>query len=70
MRVLKLICNQINDITAKLIKIGLAIQQNFPTIQKNGKIAYSGIQDLSIALKNIAYEHIYNTLDEAKNYNI
>lgn len=64
-----LIYNQINDITAKLIKMGLAVQQNFPTIQ-NGKIAYSGIQDLSIALKDIAYEHIYNTLDTAKNYNI
>ncbi len=69
MRMPVLIYNQINDITAKLIKMGLAVQQNFPTIQ-NGKIAYSGIQDLSIALKDIAYEHIYNTLDTAKNYNI
>ena len=61
--------NQIKKITAKLIEVGLSAQQNFPS-NKNGNIAYSGMQDISIAMKNIAYEEIYKNLEESKNYNI
>lgn len=64
-----IIFRQIEKITAKLIEIGLSAQQNFPSNQY-GHIAYSGMQDVSIAMKNIAYEEIYKKLEETKNYNV
>ncbi len=64
-----IIFRQIEKITAKLIEIGLSTQQNFPSNQY-GHITYSGMQDVSIAMKNIAYEEIYKKLEETKNYNI
>ena len=63
------IYNQINTITASLIKVGLSVEQNFPSI-KDESIYISGKQDLSIALKNIAYKEIYEVLEKEKNYNI
>ena len=50
-----IIFNQIETITSKLIKIGLSAEQNFPSNHK-GQITYSGMQDISIAMKNITYE--------------
>lgn len=64
-----IVFKQIEKITAKLIEIGLSAQQNFPS-NKDGCIAYTGMQDVSIAMKNIAYEEIYKNLEESKNYNI
>ncbi|MEQ1560477.1 MAG: DUF2290 domain-containing protein [Methyloglobulus sp.] len=61
-----IIFRQIEKITAKLIEIGLSTQQNFPSNQY-GHITYSGMQDVSIAMKNIAYEEIYKKLEETKN---
>ncbi|MEH2067851.1 MAG: DUF2290 domain-containing protein [Nostoc sp.] len=67
------ICQEINTITQKLIEISLCDQQNFPSSTSIGRdnyeIAYSGMQDISIALKNIEYRHIYQELDRGKNYN-
>jgi hypothetical protein len=60
---------QIQKITEKLIKFGLSTQQNYPSNQQ-GNIAYFGMKDISIAMKNIAYEEIYKNLEESKNYNI
>ncbi|MFN5893419.1 MAG: hypothetical protein ACK45Z_12420, partial [Dolichospermum sp.] len=57
------IFKEINTITEKLIEISLCDQQNFPSSTPIGKdsyqIAYSDMQDLSIALKNIDYKDIY-----------
>lgn len=64
-----IILRQIEHITTKLIELGLSAQQNFPSNQ-NGRIAYSGMQDISIAIKNIAYQEIYKNLEESKNYNV
>ncbi len=64
-----IIFKQIKKITVKLIEMGLSVEQNFPSNQF-GCIAYSGMQDISIAMKNISYEEIYKKLEEAKNYNI
>lgn len=64
-----IILNQIIKITTKLIGKGLSVEQNFPS-NKQGCIAYSGMQDVSIAMKNITYDEIYRNLEEAKNYNI
>ncbi|MHC5897197.1 DUF2290 domain-containing protein [Nostoc sp.] len=67
------IYREINTITQKLIEVSLCYQQNFPSSTPIGRdsyeIAYSGMQDLSIALKNIDYKDIYQELDKGKNYN-
>jgi len=63
------IFKQIQKITEKLIALGLSAEQNYPTNQQ-GSITYSGMKDISIAMKNIAYEEIYKNLEESKNYNI
>jgi len=60
---------QINNITSKLIEVGLSVEQNFPSIKDNS-VYISGNKDLSIALKNISYQEIYSELDKEKNYNI
>ena len=66
--------NEINSITQKLIKVGLSDNQNFPSRQSIAKnkyqVAYSGMQDLSIVLKNVEYIQVYQELDKGKNYNI
>lgn len=63
------ILSQINTITSSLISVGLSVEQNFPSL-KDESIYITGKQDLSIALKNIAYKEIYAVLDKEKNYNI
>ncbi|MTJ18200.1 MULTISPECIES: DUF2290 domain-containing protein [unclassified Dolichospermum] len=67
------ILEEIQTITTKLIQMSLSERQNFPSCVSIGKdsyeIAYSGMQDLSIALKNIEYKQIYQELDKGKNYN-
>lgn len=64
----------ISRITSELIKIGLSEEQNYPTkrsVQGGGtSIAYTGFNDISIALKNTSYEEIYSTLEGNKQYNI
>ncbi|MCF4967583.1 DUF2290 domain-containing protein [Nostoc sp. CMAA1605] len=70
----QVIHKEINTITQKLIEIGLSVKQKFPSclcISKDCyEIAYPGMQDLSIVLKNINYKEIYNELDKGENYNI
>ena len=65
---------QIEIITQKLILVGLSVSQKYPLCNRTEKdsyeISYSGMQDLSIALKNIRYIEIYEELDKNKNYNI
>jgi len=60
---------QINTITSNLIRVGLSVEQNFPSVKDNS-VYISGNKDLSIALKNISYQEIYHELDKEKNYNI
>ena len=66
--------NEVNNITLKLIKIGLSDDQNFPThkcISKNKyEIAYARMRDLSVVLKNVEYEQVYQQLDNKRNYNV
>ena len=70
----KAIYKEIQIITNELIKNGLSVQQNFPSCERSGKnryeISYSGMQDISIALRNVGYKEIYNELDQNNNYNI
>lgn len=65
----KEIFNQINQITSKLIGVNLSEEQNFPS-EKDGAIYISGNHDISISLRNIPYQKIYNILNEEKNYNL
>jgi hypothetical protein len=70
----KSIHTQIQKITEKLIIVGLSVSQQYPSLSVTGKdsceIAYSGMQDFSIALKNVEYAEIYNELNNSKNYNV
>ncbi len=63
------IFKQVQTITSRLIEVGLSVEQNFPSLDTN-KLYISGKNDLSIAMKNISYEEIYNILNKEKNYNI
>ncbi|HAJ60398.1 MAG TPA: DUF2290 domain-containing protein, partial [Cyanobacteria bacterium UBA8543] len=57
------IYNEIDNITQKLISVGLSVKQKFPSCNRIGRnsyeIAYAGMQDLSIVLKNVEYEEVY-----------
>lgn len=68
------ICQEIEEITGKLISIGLSDKQKFPSCTKTGKgsykIAYSGMEDLSIVLRNVDYKEMYEELDRNDNYNV
>jgi hypothetical protein len=68
----KSIIQEINDITAKLIRLGLTDQQNYPSCIKTGEnqfqIGPSNGKDLAVVLKNVDYADIYNVLDQDKNF--
>ncbi len=63
----KVIYKEIQMMTTELIACGLSVKQNFPSCELSAKdryeISYSGMQDISIALKNVRYQEIYNELD-------
>lgn len=63
------VLKQIEKITSKLISVSLSVTQNFPS-EINGFVYISGNHDLSIALKNIPYNEIYDILNKEKNYNV
>lgn len=74
MNTYQVIYREVNTITQRLIESGLSVKQKFPSCTPIGKdyyeIAYPGMQDLSIALKNLNYKDIYYELDKCDNYNI
>ncbi|WP_413362263.1 DUF2290 domain-containing protein [Lysinibacillus sp. 3P01SB] len=64
---------EIDEIIIQLIGAGLSINQNFTSIRNVGKnkiVSWGEAKDLSIVLKNIDYEDIYNTLEQDENYTI
>jgi hypothetical protein len=60
--------SQINTITQKLISIGLSVKQKFPSCTSIGRnsyeIAYPGMQELSIVLRNNELSFASNLFDE------
>jgi hypothetical protein len=66
--------SQINTITQKLIAVGLSVRQKFPSCNSIGRdsyeIAYHGVRDLSIVLRNVEYAEVYQELDGSENYNV
>ena len=63
------IYKQILDITTCLVGINLSVEQNYPSMKDNN-IYITNRDNLSIALKNISYNEIYEELEKAKNYNM
>lgn len=65
---------QIKTITQKLISVSLSDKQKQPSCVCTGRggyeISYPGMQDLSLALKNVQYVEIYQELESNENYNI
>jgi hypothetical protein len=69
----KLVTQSMFKITSQLIGNGLSVEQNFPSEIKEKDITYISWGDttnLSIVLKNIEYQDIYNELLRNNNYNI
>ena len=69
-KIIDSLCNQINQVTSELIKVGLSVSQNFPASRNNKIVTWSGQSDISIALKNISYVDIYDEFLKHDNYNI
>lgn len=68
------ILKDIKNMTSQLIRVGLSVKQNFPICESLPnqiyEVTYANMQDLSIALKNIKYEEIYDELESNNNFNI
>lgn len=68
------ILKQISVITADLIELSLCEHQNFPALMqfpgRKAEISFSGNADLSIVLKNVEYNVIYEELNRTQSYNI
>jgi len=66
--------SQINTITQRLISVGLSVRQKFPSCSSIGRdsyeIAYPGMRDLSVVLRNVEYTEVYQELDNSENYNV
>jgi hypothetical protein len=64
---------QLRELTIALIGISLSNEQNFPSTHgdQNGsfEITVGNAGAITVALKNIAYEQIYQALDQARCYN-
>ena len=69
----KNVYKEVRSITQKLIEVGLSDDQNFPTNKCIGtnryQIAYAGMKDISVVLKNFEYIQVYQELDKSRNYN-
>lgn len=65
--------NEVAQLTADLISAGLCIDQNFPVLNFLGdhkEVTFGRSVDLSITLKNIAYDQAYKTLVANRSFNI
>jgi len=68
------VLNEIQSLTADLISVGLCVDQNFPSMKREAggdvSIGFSGLEDLSLVLKNIPYADMYSALKEKRSYNL
>ncbi|WP_251135123.1 DUF2290 domain-containing protein [Exiguobacterium sp. s127] len=68
----KITKSEIDDIITTLITHELCINQNFTSLKpigSNNIVSWGQINDLSIVMKNVEYEEIYESLDREANYN-
>src|SRR5262245_12691448 len=67
-------CKEINNITAKLIELGLCDDQKFAVVKTKGKdrkeVSFQEEEDISFALRNIPYQDIYSEMRRRRNYNL
>jgi hypothetical protein len=64
---------QINDLMGSLVGLSLSNEQNFPATQgkvnASFEITVSNAENMSVALKNVAYRDIYCELEKARCFN-
>ena len=66
---------QIDDVTKYVIESSLSDDQNFAFLRDGNsvdrrEIAFPGSQNVAIAMSNIPYDEIYQSLSETRSYNI
>ena len=66
--------DEIDQITAKLIELGLSDDQNFPILMDRGAdkkdVVFERSENFSRVLRNIPYSDIYNELKRERDYNL
>ncbi len=66
--------SEINKLTAALVGVSLSNQQNFPSTHgdpdSNFEITVKNAEALTVALRNVSYVDIYNSLSEANCFNM
>lgn len=60
---------EVRKVTHELIRCGLAVEYNFPIMQKND-IVWEKYRDISMYLRNMEYGTIYKEIEEEHNFNI
>jgi hypothetical protein len=68
-----IVAQQIRDVTSKLVLASLVDHQNAPTTKVVGglsQIGITGSPDMSISLRDIPYDEVYNTLHRAGAYHM
>ncbi len=64
---------ELESLTADLISTGLCIDQNFPSLRRDGEVAevdFGRVTDLSVTLRNIPYAESYAALKASRSYNM
>lgn len=59
---------EIRMITTEMLRCGMAEEYNFPIIRRQ-EVVWEKYSDISVYLKNLSYEKIYNEINKEKNYN-
>lgn len=59
---------EIQIITMEMIRCGMAEEYNYPIIRQH-EVVWEKYSDISIYLKNMKYEKIYDEINKEKNYN-
>lgn len=65
---------EIEELTADLITVGLCVDQNYPVLRREPEgiyvVGFSGLEGLSVTLRNIPYIEAYESLRTNRSYNI
>lgn len=59
---------ELRMITLEMIRCGMAEEYNFPIIRQQ-EVVWEKYGDISVYLKNLSYERIYDEINKRKNYN-
>ncbi|OPW98852.1 DUF2290 domain-containing protein [Bacillus altitudinis] len=68
------IYEEINYITQELIALGISVEENFPSMRRETSgeyiVDWGRTDNISIALRNIPYNIVYDELDKSDNYSL